>query len=351
MTHKRLTLLLVLSLLSITTSFALTPPYLQVQKLGDSARRVSRGTVPAIVKMVNDGWTLLNQAIATGNNARALLAASIFDKAIKLSRVEHSLRREQRKTIRRLQKVRQHVSAGSNRGAVSSLRQAETLMASIRQSGAFFQLKHGFIRRTLRLINQKIKQVEKKSPQKSAKLQAKIKRFENLFTKAQLKVQKAGNGLWAKLRRADNKYRRALVAIRSERYDVAHRLLKDALRTLERILDNRGNPVDKGEEESVLSVTVGGPRETPPQEPIAPSAGSLSLSCRKAINDAEGLRASVVPSVGNNSVAKALVRRADRLVAEARTLSRRSKFREAIKKVSLADRLYKRAFQIASSGQ
>ena len=338
MAFKKSLLLFVLYLIFVASSFGQNSSFPQIQKLGEAARRASRGTVPAIVKMVNDGWTLLNQAMATGNNAKAALAASIFEKAIKLARVEHFLRREQRKTIRRLRKVRQNVSAASNRSAVSSLRQAETLMASIRQSSAFLQLKHGFIRRTLRLINQKLKLVEKKSPKKSAKLQAEVKRFERLFSKAQLKVQKAGNGLWAKLRRADNKYRRALVSIRSDRYDVAHRLLKDAIRTLERIMDNRRNP---------------GLVEQPTQVPLTtdPGSSSLSISCQKAINDAEGLRASVAPSVGNNSVAKALVGRADRMVAEARTLSRRSKYREAIKKVSLADRLYKRAFQIASSGQ
>ena len=338
MNCRKTLLFLVLSLIFVAHSFGQNSAFPQVQKLGDAARRASRGTVPAIVKMVNDGWTLLNQAIAQDNSAKAALAASIFDKAIKLARVEHFLRREQRKTIRRLQKVRQQVSANSNRGAVSSLRQAETLMASIRQSGAFFKLKHGFIRRTLRLINQKIKLVEKKSPKKSAKLQAEVKRFEKLFSRAQLEVQKAGNGLWAKLRRADNKYRRALVAIRSDRYDVAHRLLKDALRTLERILDKQSKP---------------GPNKQPTKVPntSTPSSSSLSISCHKAINDAEGLRASVASSIGNNSVAKALVGRADRMIAEARTLSRRSKYREAIKKVSLADRLYKRAFQIASSGQ
>ena len=344
---KKSLLLLISFIVCVGISFGQSSNFSNVQKLGEAARRVSRGTVPAIVKMVNEGWNLLNQAIATNNSAKATLAAAIFDKAIKLARVEHFLRREQRKTIRRLQQARQHVKPGSGRSAVSSLRQAETLLASIRQTGAFFHLKHGFIRRTLRLINQKIKQVERKSPQEGAKLQDEVKHFETLFQRAQGRVQSTDNGLWAKLRRADNKYRRALVAIRSERFDVASRLLKDAIRTLERLVDNRHNPLEEKEGSPLL----GGTEPKAPLLPSTPNDNALSQACQKAVSDVEQLRSSVASAVGESSVGRALVGRADRLVSEARTLSRKGNYRDAIKKVSLADRLYKRASQVASSTQ
>ncbi len=347
MKTKILLSLLVCFVFFNSQSLAQSHPFPQIAKLGEAARRVSRGTVPAIVKMVRDGDLILAQAASTGNPVQANLARKLYEKAIKLSRVEHHLKRELRKTIRKLQRARQHVTPGSGRSSTSSIRQAESLLAAIRQRAAFANLKHGFIRRTLRLVNQRLRQVERKSPKDGKKILADIKRFEQLFPRAQQVAQKDGNGTWANLRRADNKYRRALVAKRSERFDVAQRLLKDAIRTLERILKIRRNQRD-GTNEEPLPAGTG-----VPQSPAVAGGDNAPLanSCRRAIKDVENLRSTIVSAVTQSSVARALVGRADRLVTEARTLAGKKNYRDAIKKVSLADRLYKRAFQIGSGAE
>ena len=322
------------SLLSIDESFAQEEQdFPRIARLERAAQRISQGTVPAIRNMFKEGGSLFAQARKEGDLQLALMARKLFEKAIKLSRTEHNLRRRLKRSIALLRRVRMRIGGDSNllgRGSnrVGGLSQAEKLLASIRQKAAFKNLKHGFIRRTLRLINQRLRQVKEGTPDDEGELKGKFERFESLFRRVRGKLSQ-GSRDWSAVRRADNKYRRALVASRSGNAELASKLIDDGLSILERLQGSFRAGNEKGMQ-------------------YQDRAGGLAQSCNKAILEAEDLRKRAVTAASRKGITRALLKRADRLVSSARSNCESKNYRRAIQEAKLSHRLYQKAMEMAA---
>ncbi len=154
---------LILILLAGQTLLAQDQEIVQdILQLASTARRITANTVPAIKKIVVEADNLLQRAVAGQDGSVVRLAEKLYGKAIRLGRQEHTLRRKLRRTVLKTQKRRQKIGSGSSRDVVNTMRQTEGLLSSIKQQNAFRELRHNFIRRTLNLVNQRLRQLARK---------------------------------------------------------------------------------------------------------------------------------------------------------------------------------------------